>query len=166
MEYSANKVWKKEQIEQVAYQFDQCTLPEKEWTHQAHLIVSAWNLYKLEYNQAVLKLKLGIARYNESLGNQNTIEHGYHETLTLFWTWAIAGYLDRMCEQNPYQYINDLIRSPFGDKYLPFFFYSEDLLFSAKARVMWVEPDMHDLNHEAILEDYPESIWRSNYVNQ
>jgi len=157
-----SRIWTRNEVELMAQAFDDCTLPESEWTHHAHLVVGAWNLINLEFYEGTLKFKLGVARYNESLGNSNTITRGYHETLTLFWTWVIKGFINSYPDKDPINQINRLLESPYGDKYLPFFFYTEDLLFSRKARVMWVEPDVRDLNVELIATEYPHSIWASS----
>lgn len=146
-------------INQLVDEFIDGTLSETEWTHHAHLIICAYFLSKYEYYDGVLRIKLGIIHYNESIGLENTIERGYHETMTLFWIWAVQSYLEDKSDWSLEDKINGLINSPFSKKYLPLFFYSEDCIFSRAARVSWVEPDQRVLDRESILNDYPSSIW-------
>ena len=146
-------------INHLVEEFMSCNLSETEWTHHAHLIVCAHYLSSYEYYDALLRVKLGIIKYNDSIGLENTIDRGYHETMTLFWVWAVKAYLEDKSDWSLEDKINGLIDSAFSKKHLPFFFYSEDLIFSQKARARWVEPDVRALDREAILNEYPKSIW-------
>ena len=146
-------------MNQLVKEFISGTLSETEWTHHAHLVVCVHFLSNYEYYDATLRIKLGIINYNESIGLENTIDRGYHETMTLFWIWAVQSYLIDKSDWSLEDKINSLIDSPFSKKYLPFFFYSEDCIFSREARAMWVEPDQRVLDHELILTEYPKSIW-------
>ena len=146
-------------INQLVHEFINGSLSETEWTHRAHLIVCTYFLSNYEYNDARLRIKLGIINYNQAIGLENTIERGYHETMTLFWIWAVDAFLEDKRKWSLEARINGLMESPFSKKYLPFFFYSEDHIFSRKARVRWVEPDERALDKDAIIEDYPKSMW-------
>lgn len=151
--------WTLDEIVALVKGFESGLLPSTDWTHHAHIVVSAWRLLHLSYYDAILQMKLGIPKYNVASGRSNTIDKGYHETLTIFWMWAIHGFIQNQKSKNPESVINDLLVSPFAKKYLPFFFYTEDLLFSPKARVQWVLPNERKLEIEAISKEYPESIW-------
>ena len=150
-----------EYIDKLIQGFEAGTLTVDEWDHRAHLIMCLYYLYHLPYYEAVLKIKLGIIHSNKAIGIKESLDRGYHETLTHFWIWAI----DAFCQQyktnrtSLSRLVQSLLDSPYGKKYLPFFFYTEDLLFSNKARVTWVNPDRHPLSAHLITESYPESIW-------
>ena len=146
-------------INELVNEFISGTLSETEWTHDAHLIVCTHFLSKYEYHDATLRIKLGIIKYNESIGLENTIDRGYHETMTLFWVWTVKAYLENKSTWSLEDKINGLIDSPFSKKYIPFFFYSEELMFSHKARARWVEPDQRGLDRESIIHEFPKSIW-------
>ena len=146
-------------INQLVDEFLNGTLSETEWTHRTHLVVCAHFLSRFEYYDATLRIKLGIIHYNESIGLENTIDRGYHETMTLFWIWAVNIYLEDNKDWTLEDKINGLMDSPFSKKYLPFFFYSEDHIFSRAARTRWVEPDIRILDRESIMTEYPASIW-------
>ncbi len=72
--------------------FEDCSLPREEWTHEIHLTVGMYMVLKYE-KAALSEMKKRIWRYNEILGkgNNNT---GYHETLTVFWLWAVKRFCD------------------------------------------------------------------------
>jgi len=139
--------------------FISCRLSREEWTHTAHLIVCVHFLSTYEYYDAILRIKLGIIKFNETIGLENSIDRGYHETMTLFWVWVVKAYLEDKSNWGLEDRVNGLLDSPFSKKYLPFFFYSEDLIFSRKARTRWVDPDERALDKQVIIEEFPKSIW-------
>jgi hypothetical protein len=66
---------------------ENCTLPREKWTHEAHLIVGLFMVLSYQ-KKALPEMRKRIWQYNEitGKGNDNT---GYHETLTVFWLWAV-----------------------------------------------------------------------------
>jgi hypothetical protein len=128
--------------------FTNCTLPKEEWTHEAHLVSG---LYMLAHYgpKALDEMRLRIRRYNESVGGQNTDVSGYHETMTVFWLWAIKkqcagedGFvrwnqdtLDRLvaCEQ-------------LTDRNCWLEHYSEGVIKSVEARREFVPPDRRSMD--------------------
>lgn len=126
--------------------FEARTLPIEQWTHQAHLITAAWYLYHHEQDAATCLLRSGIIAYNVSQGGKNTPTGGYHESITLFWIWAVNAFVaPRKDKQSISDICQELLSSPTGDKGYPFRFYSKDQLMSTKARARWVEPDVKGL---------------------
>ena len=131
--------------EELVEAFIACTLPKKEWTHQAHLRVGLWHLLRHDAEEALALLRTRIQRYNTSHGTMNTDSSGYHETITRFYVWVIDRFLrlaDR--EKGVDQLAADLIHR-FGDRSLPLRHYSRERLFSVAARRQWVEPDLTPL---------------------
>jgi hypothetical protein len=135
--YSSEK-----EVEAIVKAFEACTLPKSQWTHQAHLTVAALYLARYSGQEAAMRIRTGIKRYNAANGVIATPTGGYHETMTLFWICIVSKYLlladrDRLFVD----LVNGLIET-YGDKNLPFEYYSRDLLFSRQARFSWVEPDL------------------------
>ncbi|RUT06787.1 hypothetical protein DSM106972_030440 [Dulcicalothrix desertica PCC 7102] len=131
-------------IENLVAAFDNCTLAHGEWTHAAHLTVALWYLKNYELQEAVKHISQGIQKYNVAIGIQNTLNSGYHETITLFWIQVVQSFLlSTDAKGSILQLANQLVSN--FDKNLPLQYYSYDLLISREARANWVEPDLKAL---------------------
>ncbi|MBT28282.1 MAG: hypothetical protein CMO01_01385 [Thalassobius sp.] len=124
--------------------FENQTLPLDAWTHEAHLSVAFYYLKKHSPEESLILLRSGIISYNNSVGTVNSFNSGYHETLTIFWIWTIANYINL----HPEHKIEEFLVSKFAIKEFPFQFYSHEKLFSIEARAKWVEPDIRNLSLE------------------
>jgi hypothetical protein len=134
------------EIERLVAAFLDCSLPQKEWTHFAHLTVGLWHCLHYGPSEAILRTRFGIQTYNESCGVKMTPQGGYHETITLFYVWAIGRYLDSTGRDKPLVGLaNGLLNGPLGDRQFPLEYYSRERLFSWEARIGWVEPDLKPL---------------------
>ena len=135
-----------QEIERLVAAFYDCSLPQKQWTHYAHLTVGLWHRLHYGMAEAILRVRFGIQTYNESCGVKMTPQGGYHETITLFYLWAIGEYLESAGDDTPLvDLANGLLNSPLGDRKLPLAYYSRECLFSWEARVGWIEPDLKPL---------------------
>ena len=129
------------EIETFIRAFEECTLPRKDWSHAAHLTLALWYLLRRTEADATSCIRKGILSYNSANGIKTTRDSGYHETVTLFWIKLVSSYLSRVTEGSLVQLANGVIRA-FGNKELPFEYYSRELLLSLEARMRWVEPDL------------------------
>lgn len=130
-------MWTDEKIEALVHAFEELTLPRSAWTHQAHLVVALRYLQRQPRDEATRRIREGIRRYNESLGNFT----GYHETITLAWIAVISRFLaGRTREDSTASLANGLLEER-GDKDHLLRFYTRDLLLSAEARAGWIAPD-------------------------
>ena len=131
-----------DEIKRFIRAFEECTLPRSEWTHPAHLTVALWYLMDRSEIEATTLIRNGILRYNGANGIKTTANSGYHETITLFWTRLVAKYLSATDPGRTIpELANGVIRA-FGNKNIPFEYYSRDRLLSLEARMRWVEPDL------------------------
>ena len=73
--------------------FEQGTYPKERWTHEAHVVMAAHYLTLHTVPDATRIIRTRIPAYNVAQGGQNTDDSGYHETLTIFWIWIVAGFL-------------------------------------------------------------------------
>jgi hypothetical protein len=73
--------------------FENGTYPKAMWTHQAHVVMAAHYLTQHPVCEATRIIRARIPAYNVAQGGQNTEDSGYHETLTIFWVWMVAGFL-------------------------------------------------------------------------
>jgi hypothetical protein len=136
-----------DEIEALVAGFHDHTLPLASWSHQAHITVGIWYLSRMSADDATPLIREGIKSYNLSQGVPNSDSRGYHETITLFYIWAIGKYLASADRTRPFvELTNELVVSEHGAKQHPFRYYSRDRLLSVDARRGWVEPDLKPLD--------------------
>lgn len=130
-----------QELQSLVLQFENCTLPRESWTHRAHLSVALWYLFHWPREEAMGRIRDGIQRYNNSLGNTT----GYHQTITLAWIEILTGFLqDSPAEENLADLVDRAtVRFGVSDYLLQFF--SRERLFSELARREWVDPDLAPL---------------------
>ena len=131
--------------EQTAQSFCACTLPKQEWTHHAHLRVGLWHVMHHSAEEALALLRARIRALNESHGVANTETAGYHESITRFYVWQIAAFLDASDRTRPIDELAGQLILRYGDKALPLRYWTKDRLMTVEARLGWVEPDLAPL---------------------
>lgn len=131
--------------EQLAAAFRARTLPKAEWTHHAHLRVGLWYLLRFPPGEALNLLRDGIRAFNGAAGGVNSDSEGYHESITRFYVWQIARFLDGVDHSRPLDALADELIGRYGDRGLPLRYWSRSCLMSAEARLQWVEPDLAKL---------------------
>ncbi|HEX8845976.1 MAG TPA: hypothetical protein VF791_15095 [Pyrinomonadaceae bacterium] len=134
-----------DEIEAVVRGFEECTLPDAEFSHPAHLIVALSYLHVsgLTTSSAAERMRAGLYRFLDHYGIDR---RKYNETITLFWIKLVRGFLDRTEASRPFCDIaNEMIRA-YGTSRLVFSYYSTEHLMSEEARVGWVEPDLKPLD--------------------
>jgi hypothetical protein len=106
-----------------------------------------WHALRFGPDDALARLREGITRLNESHGTANTDRGGYHETITRFYVWMIARFVEQADPERT-RPIDELAaeliaRYPASD--LPLRYYSRERLYCVAARRGWVEPDLMPL---------------------
>ena len=135
-----------EQAIELVKQFETCSLPKEQWTHEAHFVMALWYCCHQPLPLAMQSIREGIRKYNTSVGGENTDDSGYHETITCFYTRVIINYIlsnDRT--QRFENILTRLFHQPFLAKDFPLQYYSKELLMSAEARREWMAPDIQSL---------------------
>ncbi|MCU0620900.1 MAG: hypothetical protein MUC69_05290 [Gemmatimonadales bacterium] len=132
-------------LEGLVAAFVQGTLPASAWTHEAHLRVGLWHVRRHGPEAALPLLRARIRAYNEARGTANTPTSGYHETITRFYVWLIAGFLRKAPPDADADALADALIAAHGHRGLPLDYWSDDALFSTAARVGWVPPDVRAL---------------------
>lgn len=123
-------------------QFENCTLPKAEWTHENHFVMALWYCVQYPLPEALTKIRQGIRKYNESVGGQNTDDSGYHETITLFYASTIADYIiTKGITTITEAALTDLLQQPFLQREYISRFYNTEYLMSKEARKYWRAPD-------------------------
>ena len=124
--------------------FDAATVPREAWTHAAHLTVAVAYVQRLGPG-ALDALRVGIGRLNAVHGTVQTESGGYHETLTVFYTWAVAREVARApMGLGPAELANRVVCA-LADRTIPLGHWSRPRLMSWAARMGWVEPDLRPL---------------------
>lgn len=131
------------EIRQLVQQFQARSLPVADWTHEAHLIVALSYLRKYSKMEATCYLRTSIISYHSSQGGTHSKTSGYHETLTLFWIWAVDQFLKSPEAQglSEAEQVTAFLVSSWADKRLPLVYYSKSHLMSLAARTYWQQPD-------------------------
>ena len=123
--------------ETLVSQFFARTLPLKNWTHEAHLIVCQHVLTDATPSDALDILRSAIRSYNEAVGTPNADDSGYHETLTRYYIGAVAAAARGRLDAIPFD--------PRTDRAAPLQHWTRAVLFSPTARHDWAEPDLRPL---------------------
>jgi hypothetical protein len=120
--------------------FSRSRLPEKEWTHRAHLRV-AW-LFSRDHplDDAHVLMRVGIIRLNAFHGLVETTSRGYHETITRVWLVIVRSLMQRAAHESSEAFV-DAWASELGKDAL-LRHYSRERLMSVEARARFVEPDL------------------------
>jgi hypothetical protein len=117
-------------------QFEQCQLPQAQWTHEMHLAVALIYVQRWPESLALETMRDRIQRYNQSCGNPG----GYHETITVLFIRRLAVYCrDRISTESPSHQVLELAAQLNLDWLLSY--YSKERLWSEIARATFVEPD-------------------------
>lgn len=131
-----------EEILEIIKNFENCTIKRGTWGHPEHLILAYHYSINNDFETALTKMRDGIFRLLESFEVDLTKEMPYHETMTVFWMQTVFTFLETNADESMIETINKLI-AKFGKDY-PLKFYSQDLLFSDKAREKFVESDLRE----------------------
>ncbi len=123
-------------------QFQNCTLPKEQWTHQAHLVVALHYNWHYDFEEALSLVKNAIYQYNEAVGTANTSTSGYHETLTIFWMIHAKNFLLQGDFKDLATACQEYTKEEISSKKIPLAYYSKDLLFSIEARQQWQNGDL------------------------
>jgi hypothetical protein len=126
-------------------EFEACRWPFVRWTHRCHLAAAAWYLQTFPYDEALVKVRDGIQRYNRACGTGD----GYSETITQLYLKLLRSRLDRAAGEPLVSIVDELARThPMAwVRQL----YSSELLASRAAIDGWAAPDRGPLPAE--LED-------------
>ena len=124
--------------------FESCAIPKAEWTHQAHVRMAWLYLRRLGLEEAILKIRSGIQKYNAAVGGA---PNGYHETVTQVYTRLVYDCLSRRGgrEKSWGEFVSGFPelfdrQNPPSLKY-----YRKETLSSDEARARFVEPDLQPL---------------------
>jgi adenylate kinase family enzyme len=131
-------------LDDLSARFGVCAIPATEWTHAAHLVVGLWHVHRYGAGEALLRLRRGIRRLNESHGGVNSATNGYHETITALYVQLLAQYLEltNAADLTLDMLAVELLAGPLAARDVLMTFFTRDRLMSTMARAGWLEPDI------------------------
>jgi adenylate kinase family enzyme len=130
-------------LDDLGARFQACRIPANEWTHAAHLVVGLWHVNRYGAEDALVRLRTGISRLNESHGSVNSATGGYHETITAAYVQLLTQFLESIHSDMPLgMRAIHLLASPLAAKDVLLTFYSREQLMSTTARAGWIDPDL------------------------
>lgn len=140
-------------LDDLGARFEACAIPAKEWTHAAHLVVGFWHVDRYGPEDALVRLRSGIRRLNESHGGTNSATNGYHETITAAYVQLLAQYREStVTDMSLDMRAIALLAGPLAVRDMLFTFYSRDRLMSTPARFGWLEPDLNPVALTGVMD--------------
>lgn len=112
-----------------------------EWTHGAHVAACAYYAFDRHPEATFAIVKAGILEFARACGIVQTATSGYHETLTRFWTLAIAAHVGQSDAGSRWEAVRTALDRFGDDRDLPQRAYSFDVVRDTRARAEWVAPD-------------------------
>ena len=139
--------------------FENRTLAFEEWHHREHVRLAYLYLLRGPFDQALTLMRAGLQALNAAQGVPETLERGYHETLTRGWMQLVHCAL---CEYGPAENSETFLEthSHLQARRALLFFYSRARLMSAEAKARFVEPDLAPLPRSAKNFPVPTAIER------
>ena len=123
--------------------FEAGVLPKCDWNHAAHLAVATCYLLSYSEEESLTRLRKHIRYLNDCHGTVNSLDSGYHETLTRFWLKILRRFLNTIPDPVlRLEAVNRVVAGYAQSKNLCAEYYSFDVVKSRKARVSWIPPDL------------------------
>jgi hypothetical protein len=110
------------------------TLPKSRWTHEGHLLACISLVRRHGPADALAILRGAIPPYNESTGVANTTAGGYHDTITVYYVWAVNRLLVEGRDAPA------ILGHSLVERDALFEFWDRETLMSPSARAAWMEP--------------------------
>jgi hypothetical protein len=120
--------------------FSTSTVPQKDWTHRAHLRLAWLFLKKYPLDEAHLLMRVGIIRLNAFHGLVESPERGYHDTMTRVWLILLGSIMHSTDAASSETFV-DACEDQLG-KDAVLVHYSRESIMSARARAFFLEPDL------------------------
>ncbi|MBX3119257.1 MAG: hypothetical protein KF784_09340 [Fimbriimonadaceae bacterium] len=130
-----------DEIHELIRRFEECELSHEQWTHSAHVSSAAYFCFNLPPAQALEAFRERIMNLNDSHGVVQTIDRGYHETLTRFWMAYVRRWIHAARPSSLIDAVNGATEAC-RERYLVRLFYSKDRIMTWEARKGWISPDL------------------------
>lgn len=125
--------------------FESCTLPFEQWNHRAHVRVAFLYATAHDDETATDRMRLGVRAYNKVNQVPESLEQGYHETVTQAFMYLICQAVEATRHKPTFEAFAEAWPELF-DKRVLLQFYSRDRINSFEAKSSFVEPDLMPLS--------------------
>lgn len=125
-------------------QFEGCTLPAERWHHAEHIRTAYLYLRRQDFPEALNRMRAGLKALNAAQRVPESLDRGYHETLTRAWLQLVQVILD---EYGPAESSLAFLEAhpELSQRKSLRLFYSRDRILSSQAKAEFVEPDLAPL---------------------
>lgn len=124
--------------------FEDCSLPEQQWTHRSHVRVAYLYAIREPVSRATDRMRRALQKYNATVDTPETVDRGYHETITRAFMGLIGDAIRRdgpfisaaaFCDAHPELLTKSVLRR----------YYSREHIVTMEAKQRFVEPDLQPL---------------------
>jgi len=124
--------------------FEAAALSVEEWHHREHVRLAYLYLLRCPFDEALCRMRTGLKALNAAQKVPETLERGYHETLTQGWLHLVYGTIS---QHGPAVDSEAFLEehSHLVARRALYFFYSRARLKSAEAKAAFIEPDLTPL---------------------
>ncbi len=124
--------------------FDAGAISRDAWSHRAHLRVAFLLLRHESFEDVLPRLRAGLTKLLVRFGVEDSLERGYHETITVAWLRLVHS---AMRDHGPYASFDALLEQHgyLLDKHLLRAFYTRRRIVSAEAKRSFVDGDLAPL---------------------
>jgi hypothetical protein len=130
MRFQADRFQADQEVWRVVEKFERCEFKLEEFDHAHHLAVGMAYLSQGSLDEAMDRMRVALKRFSAHHGKM-----GFHETLTRFWLLRLG----EIEAPELWSRVNRAVEV-LGNKDLIYDYYDRDVVMSAEARALWVEP--------------------------
>ncbi|MEQ2008429.1 MAG: hypothetical protein ABMA26_16735 [Limisphaerales bacterium] len=125
-------------------QFEACTLPAERWHHAEHIRIAYLYLCHHDFPEALNRMRTGLKALNAAQLVAESLDRGYHETLTRGWLQLVRVILAEYGPaENSLEFLEE--HPELSQRKSLRLFYSRDHIMSWQAKTEFVEPDLAPL---------------------
>jgi hypothetical protein len=130
-----------EVLDQFVRDWEAGVLPQRFWTHAAHVGIASYYAFLHPAEVAFHMTKTGILHYNVCVGTRNSEDSGYHETLTRFWSGVVGGFVRACRFGSQIEAVRVAVKTFGEERDLHRLYYSFDVVRNRRARREWIPPN-------------------------
>jgi len=130
-------------IKELIRQFEADELKKEEFHHKEHLELTLWYLENLPELEAIVKIKGGILKYNLLYKVPQSVNSGYHETITMFFIKLVQSFIKSSPKNCSFEQRAKVLTAKYAQmKTVVREYYSMEVIRTEEARKIWVEPNL------------------------